>query len=99
MTSPSKEIPSSATFKFGDEVIVQSIKKIVFPSYLGSLRSEITTDLVNCKTPLLLRNRSMKRAKLILDFSNDTTKIASENIKLPISTSGHYMLTFKYVTM
>ena len=70
-----KEIPLSATFTFGDRVTVQLMKKIALPCYLGSLRSEITADLFNCKILLLLSNRSMKRAKLILDFSNDTAQI------------------------
>ena len=87
-----REIPSSSTFTFGDGVTVQSKKKIVLPCYLGNLRSEITTDLVECKIPLLLSNRSMKRAKLLLNFSDDTAKIGCETIKLRTSSSGHYML-------
>ena len=86
------EEDSLSTFAFGDGVAVQSSKKVTLPCYLAGLRSTITTDVVDCQIPLLLSKRSMKNAKMCLDFSNDTVKFGGKIVGLGSSTSGHYLL-------
>ena len=41
-----REGNSSATFTFGDGVMHRSIKHVVFPCWIGGVRSELTTDVV-----------------------------------------------------
>ena len=82
---------SSATFTFGDGVTVRSCKKVTMPCYLSGLRSTITTDVVDCQIPLLLSNCSLKNAKMIIDFGNDTVRVGGKTIDLLSSTSGHYL--------
>lgn len=83
---------SASTFTFGDGIMVQSLKKVVLPCYLGGDRSTITADVVECDIPMLLSKRSMKKANMCLNFRDDTVKIGNHIIQLVSSTSGHYLL-------
>ena len=86
------ENKSASSFTFGDGAAVKSLKKVTMPCYLGSKRSTVTTDIVECGIPLLLSKKSMKKASMCLDFKNDTVKIGKDLIHLSCSTSGHYLL-------
>ena len=87
-----REGNSSATFTFGDGVIYKSIKRVVFPCWIGGVRSELTTDVVKCDLQLLIRKQSMKKGKMVLNFSQDSVKIIDKWVKLMVASSGHYML-------
>ena len=58
-----KEGNSSATFTFGDGVMYKSVKRVVFPCWIGGVRSALTTDVVECDLPLLISKQSMKKRK------------------------------------
>ena len=90
------ELPSKASFSFGDGAVKNSCKKVEIPCYLGGMRSKITTDVVDCNVPLLLSKRSMKSAEMVLDFKSDTAVIGNVKNKLSCSTSGHYMLPIAF---
>ena len=87
-----REEKSSATFTFGDGVKHRSIKRIVFPCWIGGIRSELSTDVVECSLPLLISRHSMKKGKMVLDFDKDSIRIMNRWIKLIVSSSGHYLL-------
>ena len=82
---------SSSTFTFGDGVTIKSNQKVTLPCYIGGMRSTITTDVVDCDIPLLLSKRSMKKAKMVLDFENDSVTLGQTKIALKTSSSGHYL--------
>ena len=87
------ERSSTSTFTFGDGSTVPSIKKVTLPCYIGGVKSEITTDVVECNVPLLLSKRSMKTAEMVLDFKNDAVNVGGDWINLRCATSGgHYLL-------
>ena len=71
-----REGNSSATFTFDDGVRYKSVKRsTVFPCWIGGVRSELTTDVVECDLPLLISKPSMKKGKMVLNFSQDFVKI------------------------
>ena len=77
-------------FIFGDGIEVKSVKEIEFPVIIGKKRVRIKANVVKNEIPLLLSKASMKRAKLVLNFNNDTAEILGQNVKLHITSSGHY---------
>ena len=90
------EEKSSNNFTFGDGVSVQSSKQVTVPCYLGGIRSTITTDVVEYEIPLLLSNKSMRKANMCLDFQTDSVKIGQIIVNLSTSTSGHYLLPLTF---
>ena len=51
---------------------------------------KIISDVVNTDIPLLLSKTAMKRARMTLNFNNDTAEMFGKRIKLLCTTSGHY---------
>lgn len=88
-----KEESSNATFTFGDSTSVRSKKKVILPCHFGTISGTVTTDVVSCKIPMLLSKKSMKKANMVIDFSNDSLKFGKELFHLRSSRSGHYLLT------
>ena len=87
------ERSNDATFRFGDGVEVTSSKLVKFPVVTGSQKFFIEADVVKNELPLLLSRQSMKRAEMIINFSNDTVNVGGKDIiKLTCTTSGHYCL-------
>ena len=87
------ERSNDATFRFGDGVEVTSSKLVKFPVVIGSQKFFIEADVVKNELPLLLSRQSMKRAEMIINFSNDTVNVGGKDIiKLTGMTSGHYCL-------
>ena len=80
-----REEKSNCTFTFGDGVTYRSVR-------IGGIRSELSTDVVECNLPLLISKQSMKRGKMVLDFDKDLVKIRNRWVKLMVASSGHYML-------
>ena len=87
---------SNSTFTFGDGTTIRSIKRVILLCYIGNKFSNITTDVVSYKIPLLLSKLAMKKGKMCLDFGNDTLKIGGDKIKLHTSSSGHYLLPLSF---
>ena len=86
------EESSTATFTFADGVTVPSLKRITLPCVIGGMRAGIATDVVECNIPLLLSGRSMKKAKMLINFDTDQATIQGRIIDLHTSESGHYLL-------
>ena len=87
---------STQMFTFGDGKTMTSMRKVKLPCWMGGVAGEITTDVVDCKIPLLLSRQSMKNIGMVLDFSMDTATVGSSNsrrvIQLKTTSSGHYAL-------
>ena len=87
-----EEERSTSTFTFADNVTVPSTKRVVLPCSVGGMCGTIKTDVVECNIPLLMSKKSMKRAKMIMNFDTDQVKIHGVIIDLKTSSSGHYLL-------
>ena len=86
------EEESKKTFKFGDGVVVPSLKKVTFPCVVAGNRINLKCDVVDTGIPLLLGKPSMKKAKVKLDLGNDSAIILGKYIKLRCTPSGHYCI-------
>lgn len=86
------EEKSSSTFTFADNVTVPSLRRVTLPCRIGNTSGTIVTDVVSCNIPLLLSKRSMKKAKMLLNFDTDQVKVCGDIIDLNSSSSGHYLL-------
>ena len=85
--------PSNQTFTFGDGKTYTSKRKIKLPCWLGGVRGEFYTDVIDCNIPLLLSRKSMKAIDAVLHFKKDEMTIqGGEPIKLTITKSGHLAL-------
>ena len=56
------------------------------------VRAYIEADTVKNNLPLLLSDKTMKTAGMLLDFKNDSCQILGRYIKLQSMMSGHYSL-------
>lgn len=90
------EANSPTTFTFADGVTVSSLKKVKLPCCIGTKRATIETDVVDCNIPLLLSKRSMKKAEMMLNFSDDSIIIGDEKISLRSASSGHYLMPLSF---
>ena len=86
------EEKSDSTFTFGDGVTLKSLKRVTIPGCVGGLTFDIVTDVVNCRIPLLLSKRAMKRGEMVIDFKNDVVFVRGVRIELISTSSGHYAL-------
>ena len=86
------EVPSSASFTFGDGRSYRSVKSVTLPCCVGGIRGTITTEVVTASIPLLFSKTSMKKAKMQIDVGNDVLRLRDKSIKLSTSNTGHYML-------
>ena len=87
------ERSNDATFRFGDGAEVTSSKLVKFPVVIGSQKFFIDANVVKNELSLLLSRQSMKRAEMIIDFSNESVNVGGKDIiKLTCRSSGHYCL-------
>ena len=84
--------PSDEFFTFGDGKKVKSMRKVTFPCWFGGKRGLLTVDIVDCNIPLLMSRKAMSRAKMRIDFGNDSAFVGGRNIRLKITRSGHYAI-------
>ena len=84
--------PSDEYFPFGDGKKVKSMRKVTFPCWFGGERGLLTVDVVDCNIPLLMSRKAMSRAKMRIDFGNDSAFVNRRNIRLKITRSGHYAI-------
>ena len=82
-----------ATFRFGDGAEVTSSKMVKILVVIVSQKFFIEANVIKKELPLLLSRQSMKRAEMIIDFSNDTVNVRGKDIiKLTCTSSDHYCL-------
>lgn len=55
-----------------DEVEVTVTEKVIFPAVIGRKKAMIKAYIVNIDIQILLSWVSMKKAKVVLNFTNDT---------------------------
>ena len=79
-------------FRFGDGKEVVSLLEVKFPVVVGVKKIMIRANIVDSEIPLLLSKASMKRAKLILNFNDDSAQILGQKVKLYCTSSGHYCI-------
>ena len=87
--------PSNKTFKFGDGNKIISTKLARLPVIVDGHEFIIESEVVPSKIPLLLSKESMKRGKMILNFSNNTATLFGRNVTLHGTSKdgqGHYCL-------
>jgi len=84
--------PSERNFRFGDGKQVKSYQNVVIPAKIGNTECRIDTEVVDVDLPLLLSKTSLKKAKTVLDLSNDKAVMFDEPVKLEYTSSGHYIV-------
>ena len=82
----------STKFRFGDGEEVVSLQEVVFPVVIGVKKIMIKANIVDSEIPLLLSKASMKKAKLILNFTDDSAEILGQKVRLHCTSSGHYCI-------
>lgn len=87
-----KSNDTKTSYRFGDGNQVLSTKNVMLPGHIGNKPVLISTDVIEKDIPLLLSRESMRKAKMKLDFSNDTVQVANETIHLDSTDSGHYVI-------
>ena len=83
---------SDTKFKFGDGVEVIANKKVKFPVLIGRKKLSIESCVVNNEIPLLLSKESMKKARVVLNFKDDTATVLDDTVDLICTSSGHYCI-------
>ena len=83
---------SNESFTFGDGKTISALRRITFPCWVGGKSANITTDVVDCKIPLLLSRKSMTKVGMIINFGKHIAIINNRRIKLKVTDSGHYAL-------
>ena len=78
------------TFKFSDGNKLNSLYKVTRPCIIADIEVSIVTDVVDADIPLLLSKDSMKRARICLNFENDSIMMFKKKIPLRCTSSGHY---------
>ena len=81
-------------YKFGDGAIVMSTGSAILPAILGGQKVGISTDIVEKDLPLLLSREAMKKARMSIDFKNDTAQVFNTRVHLNVTKSGHYTVPF-----
>lgn len=80
---------SQVNFKFGDNPTTPSSEVCLFPATICGKGVTIRAQVVNDNIPLLISKHSMKKAKMILDFNNDSVTAYGVTRKLVFTESGH----------
>ena len=83
---------STSNFRFGDGERVQSDQNVIIPCTIGKKNVDVSVDIIDKDIPLLLSRESMKKAKMKLNFRNDTAIVFGEKVKLKLTKSGHYTI-------
>ena len=81
---------SSSIFKFGNGKCIKATTLVCLPITIGTKNVTLNTDVVTEDIPLLFSRSSMKRAKARLNTADDTVTMLGEEIKLVITSTGHY---------
>ena len=78
------------TFKFSDGNKLNSLYKVTLSCIITDIEVSIVTDVVDADIPLLLSKDSMKRARICLNFENDSIMMFKKKIPLRCTSSWHH---------
>ena len=81
---------SNSVFKFGNGKCIKAINSVQIPISIGTKNVTLTTEVITEDIPLLFSRNSMKKAKARLNTADDTISMLGEEIKLVITSTGHY---------
>ncbi|XP_063688395.1 uncharacterized protein LOC134821623 [Bolinopsis microptera] len=77
------------SFKFGDNAPSKSRTCCTFPAVVCDKQVNIVAQVVDDQIPLLISKQSMKDARMVLDFGDDTVKAFGVKQKIIFNESGH----------
>ena len=80
---------NSVSFRFGDNTPTLSEKRVIFPAVVCNKDVNIAAQIVNDEIPLLISKKTMKDAKMKIDFSEDTVEAFGTKRELIITPTGH----------
>lgn len=80
---------SEMQFKFGDNPPSKSDVIYNFPGEICGKKVTIVAQVVTDQIPLLISKQTMKKASMIIDFTNDTVEAFGQKQKLIFTNSGH----------
>ena len=83
---------SHHVYRFGDGRKIKAIHSATIPAVIGKESIYIQTDVLDNDIPLLFSRSSMKKAKMTINFQNDTINAFGVNIPLITTSSGHYAI-------
>ena len=86
------ENKSNKIFRFGDSKIINSTKKVKIPIWIANEKVTLNTEVINYNIPLLLSKESMKKAKVTIDFHNDSVSFFGKEMKISFTSTGHYCI-------
>ena len=92
------EEKTSSKFKFGDNKLIKSNRRVKIPAVIANRHVIVTTEVIDYDIPLLLSNQSMKKASTKIDFKLDTLTMYGKSVKLSFTSSGHYCITLNDCT-
>ena len=85
-------LESTNIFKFGDNKVIKSLKRVKIPVIIAGTSATITTDVVQYDIPLLLSKEAMKKARTQIDFEEDKVLIFGKKVDIKFSSTGHYCI-------
>ena len=83
---------SNHVYRFGDSRKITTIENVTFPANIGGENINIQADILNSDIPLLFSRSSMKKAKMKINFQNDTINAFGQNIPLVTTSRGHFAI-------
>lgn len=86
---------SARPFRFGDDKVVYSIRKVTIPARIGHTKCKIETEVVPANIPMLLSKTSLKRASAVMDIAHDKATMFKQPVKLELTSSGHYCVNMR----
>ena len=87
-----QEQESSSKFKFGDDVVQTSLKKVIIPADINGTKVKIETDVIDNSLPLLLSKSATQKAATKIDFKNNKVTMFGKVQDLHFTTSEHYCI-------
>ena len=80
---------SSINFRFGDNKPTVSTKQVCFPSTVCKKEVKIKAEVVDDRIPLLISNKTMERARMVLNYGDYTVTAFGHTQKMIRTESGH----------
>ena len=87
------------SFKFGDNAPSKSRTCCTFPAVVCDKKVNIVAQIVDDQIPLLISKQSMKDARMVLDFGDDTVKAFGVKQKIILNKSGHCSIPLSKYTI
>ena len=81
---------SNSLFRFGDGIESPASEVLKIPVTIGKSRYMVIVDVVENRIPFLFSGDSMKRADVVMDFTNDKALFCGEVVDLIRLNTGHY---------